>query len=71
MFAVLLSGIVNGLKMPVDLEVKTKNPVVKVTQHLNSVRKTGPFPILTSPETARELLPSDVVLLECVMGGDN
>lgn len=34
MFAVIIIGVVNRVRMPVDWEVKTKNPVVKVTQHL-------------------------------------
>ena len=52
-FAVFISGIVKGVKVPVDREVKTKNPVAKVTQHLIC---------LTNPGTARQLLLSDVVL---------
>lgn len=51
MFAVIISRIINRIKVPVDLEVKTKNPVVKVTA-FNQLWETGPFLILTSLGTA-------------------
>lgn len=43
MFAVIISGVVNRVRMPVDWEVKTKNPEVKVTQHLISCLEERPF----------------------------
>lgn len=43
MFAVIITGIVNRVKMPVDLEVKIKNPVAKVAQHLISCVEDRPF----------------------------
>lgn len=43
-FAVFISGMVKRVKMPVDREVKAKNPVTKVTQHLICYVETGPFP---------------------------
>lgn len=46
MFTVIISGIVKRVKMPVDREVKTKNPVVKVTQHLICCVEDKPFPHL-------------------------
>lgn len=57
-FAAFISGMVKRVKVPVDREVKTKNPVAKVTQHLIC---------LTNPGTARQLLLSDMVLLKCVL----
>lgn len=66
MFTVIVSGVGNRVKWT---QVKTKSPVEKVTQHLISCRKTGPFPIMTCPGTARQLLPSDVVLLEHTIWG--
>lgn len=44
MFVVYISGIVDGVEMPVDSKVKTKNPVVKVIQHLISYVEQALFP---------------------------
>lgn len=43
-FAVFISGIAKRVKMPVDREVKAKNPLAKVTQHLICYVETSPFP---------------------------
>ena len=68
MFAVFISRIVKRIKIPVDLEVKTKNPLMKVTQHFTSSVQNRHCPILASPGAARQLL-SDAVLLEHVTWG--
>lgn len=68
MFAVIISRIVKRIKIPVDLEVKTKNPLVKVTQHFINCVQNGLCPILASPGAARQLLPPDAFLLEPVTG---
>lgn len=61
MFAVI-SRMVKRIKITVDLEVKTKNPMVKEDDPAFNQLCVDRLGI------ARPLLPFDVALLECVMG---